>query len=194
MTTNAFKKSNRFSDLENENSDRVERKRSTVSKDEDNLFKRKTPVTTSTPATAIETKQTVIEYTPYVPISTNFLTAILKKPHEIEEKISENGKPGILTISKNGSTRGPYTDFEKQLLHYDAKLQSPEYVMNTSARDIAKNRLYYIQQYESIHGPDSYEESMISSDFYPPNEPIEHYDFSNDEIYDSDDEYTEVDE
>jgi hypothetical protein len=198
MTTNIFKTSNRFANLDISDTHVEKKKSHTTTTSGENLFKKnnikkeivnnKDSVKKEETVNKKETDNKVpVIFEPYTPISTKFLSAILKKSHEIEEKISENGKPGIITINKKGDMkRGPYTDFEKKLIQRESNMQTPEYVMNHAAEMIGKNRQTYITKYESIHGPDSYEDSMTSSDFYPPNEPIEYYDFSNEEIYDSD--------
>ena len=71
-------------------------------------------------------------------------------------------KPGWVEITrqngKNVYNYGPPTKYQKQMEARDELEATPHYIMNTAIDLISANHRQYIQNYNSIHGDNAYEE------------------------------------
>lgn len=155
---NAFRKSsNRFSDLETDSSYKKREKK--TNKSVENTFIKKQVLVEPVLQPVLPVEQDLEPViTDVLPRETKFLDAIKSNSYNPNNYIKKT------TVKQR--EYDPYTDIN--------------FVMNKIAHDIGVNRERYIRQYESIHGENSFYDSLYSNDFYPPNEEIEHYDFDDD--------------
>jgi hypothetical protein len=81
-------------------------------------------------------------------------------------------KPGWVEITRQNGANvykyGPTTKYQKQMEARDEFEASPHYIMNTAIDLISANHRQYIQNYNSIHGDNAYEERYRMESVYGP--------------------------
>lgn len=110
----------------------------------------------------------------------NFRDAI-KKEIEIEieniDFVENKVKPGCVEISHiNGKIvfkEGPLTPYLIHIQKREEYEKTPHYIMNKAISSILQNREKYIDEYNSIHGENAYEELYVLPPVYGPEYELE---------------------
>jgi len=103
----------------------------------------------------------------------NFKDALKKQNETLKNDLNENKiKPGWIELSlenkKIVSKEGPFTPYLLRQLEIEEYEETPHYIMNKACIEMNKNRVRYIEEYNSIHGDGAFEEKYILPPVYGP--------------------------